>query len=223
MSAFEIQELMSLSWTFVTLREIIRKSLFYLHHLTGENIFSFMTSFARWCVDNGHLDSWYDYHPIEEHALNLVKYVLADGLVDYQVSVEELNRLKQILLYELAPMISIRRNHSAYSGICSPVHSINDINSLRMKDKDDQSYSCFGYIFTDLLLFDGHPELNSAVRAGVGSPLMLIVEVKGNTFRKWLVDIQEIDKLSGFCLYVARASCSGIYSQDESSVGMFAQ
>ncbi|MEX2695838.1 radical SAM protein [Rhizobium mongolense] len=189
LSAFEIQELMCLSWTFVSLREALRRSLFYLHHIVGEDIFSVMASFARWCVTTGKVSDWFDYGRVEEHTVNLVNYICSEEFSERYRSPIHLNRLKQILAFDLAPMMSVLGNQDSFVGVCHKAETGGHLAECSVGAETNSHL--FAYSFSDLVLFEEHPMSNAVVLDTAGTSEILIVEVRGRSYRKWIAETED--------------------------------
>ena len=193
MTAQEIQELMSISWLFVSFRETCRHALFYLHHLLGEDIFGFMVEYARWCEQQGYVPNWYGYGKIEQHFVYLsqfVNYRLASH--PDQVGV---NRVRQLFLLELAPMMCVMRSHSLFPSLCSNLAHAPGAHDAT-DSHNESGDGCYAFVLDDVVEFESHPETNCAVLGAIGKPGILLVEIKGQSFRTFRVEISELSKVT---------------------------
>jgi len=190
LSAFEIQELMSLSWTFVSMRSVIRRSLFYLHHAMGEDIFSFMNQFAQWCLANRLVRSWLDYERIEQHLRNFVRYVGTQEFEANLVHKELLVQVRQLIAFDMAPFFCTEGGDDGFSKIYKSANREDQGSSEQSKfDK----HGAFGFMFSRLPFWESHPESHDALIGIEGKPALLLIEVDGKRFRKTLVDPVDLD------------------------------
>lgn len=168
MTAFEIQKLIGLSLTFVRMRERIRKSLFFLHHLMDENIFFFMTQFAQWCEKTSRVATWFEYGDIDQHVLHVVEYLQSSDFSAPKGDAVRLERLRQLLIFELASLL------------CEPTTEISKAlvkvlipEGGLLNANDAPEDNRFVLQFDDLVFVD-HQPLQDVVEAN-GMPATLLV------------------------------------------------
>lgn len=191
MSAFEIQELMCLSWMICGARDLIRTSLLFLHHTVQENIFGFVEEFAKWCVSTGRVTSWYDYGLIEEHVAHMVEFICTAFTSGGQLSSRELCRLKQLLLFELAPYISVHGRELEFRTLWNhPSHC--EESSIGGSVEDVNIPDGYWFLFNDLVQYEKHPETSLEALQVSGRVVAELVEVRGTSFRRRLFHPVEV-------------------------------
>jgi hypothetical protein len=194
MSAFEIQELMCLSWMICGARDLIRTSLFFLHHATQENIFEFLGRFATWCVSSGRVTSWYDYGRIEDHVANMVDYICTVIADEGQLASREVRRLKQLLLFELAPFISVHSREIEFEALWThPTHSADRQNTPIVASIEGEiPLGGYWFLFNDLIQYKRHPESHQEALDVSGALVAELIEVRGTSFRRRLFPPAEV-------------------------------
>lgn len=192
MSTEEIQKLSVLSWVATSLRSLSRRSLFYLHHMNGENIFGFMEDFSAWCIKKRYVNSWYDYGQLEDHAMRLVEYISSE---DFSApNSHHLMRLKQLFLFELAPLMVIQSKEKEFQSLWRKAHA------GEFKDAGTQAIENSGlgvkralFWFDHIVEYTTHPESSVDALAAKGKQMGLLVEAYGNSYRTSSLSREEFE------------------------------
>jgi hypothetical protein len=156
-----------------------------------ENIFGFVEEFAKWCVSTGRVTSWYDYGLIEEHVAHMVEFICTAFTSGGQLSSRELCRLKQLLLFELAPYISVHGRELEFRTLWNhPSHC--EESSIGGSVEDVNIPDGYWFLFNDLVQYEKHPETSLEALQVSGRVVAELVEVRGTSFRRRLFHPVEV-------------------------------
>jgi len=183
MSAFEIQTLMCLSWVFCSVREILRESLFYLHHALHENLFGFIEEFRHWCVSTGRVSSWFTYGTLQRHIVNLVAF--ASETLDTRLPATHATRVKQLLLYELAPFIVLHDSREELAALWHHPTREAPLKDVIAPNSPDTSRF---FVLSDFVTYPSHPTSNQVALGAIGQASIISVEIRGRSFRRQILD-----------------------------------
>ncbi|MGO9519626.1 MAG: B12-binding domain-containing radical SAM protein [Candidatus Korobacteraceae bacterium] len=212
MNANQIQELTVLSWVATSLRSFMRRSLFYLHHMTRENIFTFFQNFRDWCIAHSYTGLWHQFGRLEDHAVRIVEYVTSESFADGTAA--ELANLKQLLLFDLAPLMMIHGKQRELESLWRRPGK-GELGRLRDRTKAESGSATKRALFwfDHLVRHECHCESTSAALGVAGSPVGLMVEVQGGNYRATILSTREFrSALKSFAskdVYIARDVARG--------------
>jgi hypothetical protein len=158
-----------------------------LHHLLGENIFGFLENFAHWCISTERVKSWFDYGRIEKHVENMVSYCCEIVCKDESLKLERVVRLKQLLLYELAPFISIHKAKNDFLPLWNHPQGVT-ANSLSVAEPASAWTRAYWFLFDDLVEYDTHPKSAAEALDRRGKSVAVLIEARGTSFRRSLFE-----------------------------------